>query len=90
MVAIVRSRRGMQADRFPCATDTNLVLDVDDDQELRTYLEMVLDEEGFSVLTAPNGAAALDLIGQYRPAAIILDIQMPVMERRPYVPPSAT
>jgi two-component system, chemotaxis family, chemotaxis protein CheY len=56
------------------------LLVVDDDPTIREMLEMVLDSEGYEVTTAPHGAAALALLDQIRPNAILLDMKMPVMD----------
>ena len=62
-----------------------VVLVVDDDRELRTCLEMVLEEEGYRVVSAPNGKVALELVAGAKPAAILLDVQMPVMDGPEFV-----
>ena len=59
------------------------VLVVDDDPDIRTMLELTLVAEGLEVVTAPHGAAALDLLTQPNalcPDAIVLDMRMPVMD----------
>lgn len=55
------------------------ILIVDDDVEIRDMLATLLTLEGFAVVTAPNGKAALTLARQHRPALIILDLMMPIM-----------
>lgn len=55
------------------------VLVVDDDLDIRTVIEDVLVGEGYSVVTAANGAAALDILRVRRPRLILLDLTMPVM-----------
>jgi CheY-like chemotaxis protein len=53
------------------------VLVVDDDAELRTTTQQLLESEGFSVSVAANGSEALDLLRR-RPADIVLtDVFMP-------------
>ncbi len=55
------------------------VLLVDD---VRFFLELersFLDREGFEVLTAESGQAAIDLARRERPAAVLLDLHMPGM-----------
>jgi CheY-like chemotaxis protein len=56
------------------------VLVVDDDEEIRGLLELVLEAEGYEVLIAPNGARALELADRHRPDLILLDMRMPVMD----------
>lgn len=58
----------------------SLLLIVDDDQDIRESLRMLLEECGHRVLCAANGADALRLLQQEpRPDLIVLDLMMPVM-----------
>ena len=56
------------------------ILIVEDDQEIRDFLALVLEGEGYAVRTAPNGAVALQLVHQQPPQLILLDMRMPVMD----------
>ncbi len=56
------------------------VLIVDDLAENRYMLEMLLKGNGYDVVTASNGAEALDLARKVPPDVIITDILMPVMD----------
>ena len=56
------------------------VLVVDDDDTIRELVQMALADEGYDVVSAPHGAAALDLVGQIDPDVILLDMRMPVMD----------
>jgi CheY-like chemotaxis protein len=58
------------------------VLIVDDDNDVRSALAELLEEEGFSVEGAPNGREALALLrgGTVHPAVILLDLMMPGMD----------
>jgi two-component system, chemotaxis family, chemotaxis protein CheY len=56
------------------------VLVVDDDEGIRDLVAVVLADQGYEVSVAEHGAAALDLVRQTRPAAILLDMRMPVMD----------
>lgn len=57
------------------------VLVVDDDAAIRTALEHYLDTRGVRTLLASNGAEALSVLGtRERPAVILLDLSMPVMD----------
>jgi two-component system, chemotaxis family, chemotaxis protein CheY len=60
--------------------DVNRVLIVEDNEDLRALLGDVLDDAGFDVLIVSNGAEALEATRQWRPAAIVLDLMMPVMD----------
>jgi CheY-like chemotaxis protein len=57
------------------------VLVVEDDQDIRESIREVLEDEGFSVVTAPHGGIALEVIRREgrRPSIILLDLMMPVM-----------
>lgn len=56
------------------------VLVVDDDDGIRAAVAEVLDFEGYDVVTARNGAEALEQIRTARPDAVVLDLMMPVMD----------
>lgn len=56
------------------------VLVVDDDVAARDLLVRFLRREGFAVRTAPHGAAALPLVRELRPTAVLLDVMMPHMD----------
>jgi DNA-binding response OmpR family regulator len=56
------------------------VLVVEDDDGIRDLVDIVLSTAGYEVLTAPNGAAALQLVGQTRLDLVLLDMRMPVMD----------
>ena len=56
------------------------VLIVEDTYPLRATLAAVLEEEGYPVVTASNGATVIQLLhGTTQPALIILDLMMPIM-----------
>jgi two-component system chemotaxis response regulator CheY len=56
------------------------LLVVDDDANIRELVEMVLLDEGYEVVTAPDGATALAMLPRARPDLILLDMKMPVMD----------
>lgn len=62
------------------ATDSASVLVVDDDEDVRTSLERGLRLSGFTVLTAVDGADALRVVSERRPDAMVLDMNMPVID----------
>ena len=66
--------------RFP-VRDSGCVLLVDDDAIIRTVISAMLDELGYRVLTAVNGAEAVDVFRRNRDAIdlVLLDMIMPVM-----------
>jgi DNA-binding response OmpR family regulator len=57
-----------------------LVLVVDDDDHVRALLGMALRHAGYDVLTAPDGRAALALVGHCPPGLILLDLDMAPMD----------
>ena len=54
-----------------------MILVVDDEPALRELLVDVLTDEGYTVLAAPDGRRALDLVPAERPDLLLLDIMMP-------------
>jgi CheY-like chemotaxis protein len=60
---------------------SEVILVVDDDDDVRATLSVVLEEEGYGVQVASNGREALDwLLGHEAPRMILLDLMMPVMD----------
>ncbi|MFM9996576.1 MAG: sigma-54-dependent transcriptional regulator [Phycisphaerales bacterium] len=55
----------------------SMVLVVDDKEMMRDSVSGTLQRAGFSVLTADSGEAALGLIAQRRPDAVVTDMKMP-------------
>lgn len=53
------------------------ILVVDDEPDVRDYLKMVLEDAGFTVVTAGDGAEALEIIKKKKPDFISLDLIMP-------------
>ncbi|HMC68698.1 MAG TPA: response regulator transcription factor [Mycobacteriales bacterium] len=53
------------------------VLVVDDDPQLREALSRALQLEGYQVVTASNGAQALEAVSRHRPDLMVLDVMMP-------------
>lgn len=57
------------------------VLIVDDDAATRKAIAFVMEDEGFTVLQASNGAEALAVLGTvHEPLVVLLDWMMPVMD----------
>lgn len=57
------------------------ILIVEDDADIRNDLAAILEDEGYAVMRAADGAEALDqLKASRRPNAILLDLMMPVMD----------
>ncbi len=57
-----------------------VVLVADDDPLLRDILEHKLSRAGYSVALAEDGRAALDQARALRPAVLVLDAMMPVLD----------
>lgn len=57
-----------------------LILVVDDDDDLRALVERIVQRAGYDVLTAENGARAVELVAAHDPALVLLDITMPVLD----------
>jgi DNA-binding NtrC family response regulator len=53
------------------------ILVVDDDAHIRTELRRLLEDEGHRVVEAGTGDAALEILGERRVDAVLLDIRMP-------------
>jgi len=61
---------------------TRAVLIVDDDLDIREALTDILEDRGFSVMSAANGREALSLLRSLDapPAVILLDLMMPILD----------
>ena len=56
------------------------ILVVDDDRAIREVVADILESADYRVRTASNGAEALDQIRVESPAAVLLDLMMPIMD----------
>src|SRR4051794_39643290 len=56
------------------------ILVVDDDPTILATVSEALDLEGFPVVTATNGAEALDEVSRQHPSLVLLDMRMPVLD----------
>lgn len=56
------------------------VLVVDDDPDLTEIVRLILDASGYEVRCARNGLEAIDAVARKRPAVVLLDMLMPVMD----------
>jgi two-component system cell cycle response regulator DivK len=56
------------------------VLVVDDHDDARELLTLIIGTRGYVVATAANGREALEQAGRERPDAIIMDLFMPQMD----------
>jgi len=53
---------------------------VDDDEAIRSLFRRSLEEDGWTVEEAENGAVALERSSERRPNLVLLDLMMPVMD----------
>lgn len=58
------------------------ILVVDDDAKIVRLVRTYLERDGFTVVTAADGPAALDAIERHRPALVVLDLMLPEMDGR--------
>ena len=59
------------------STDSKSILVVDDNEDIRSLLSLVLQREGYEVVLASDGTEALDKIKIAKPDLILLDVMMP-------------
>ena len=53
------------------------ILVVDDEHDIRESVKMILEKNGYNVITAEDGDECLNIIQQTKPDLILLDIMMP-------------
>jgi two-component system NtrC family response regulator len=58
------------------------VLVVDDDPEWLDLMTELLEDEGYAVATAKDGARAVSLVPGFDPSVVLTDLQMPKMDGR--------
>lgn len=57
-----------------------LVMVVEDEPDIRSFIKVVLEDQGYRVSSASNGLEALQRIGEETPHLVLLDMRMPVMD----------
>lgn len=55
------------------------ILLIDDEDNLRSVVRSILEEDGYEVLEAGNGRSGLEMYRQYKADLIITDLAMPEM-----------
>jgi len=55
------------------------ILIAEDDPGISRMMKLVLEEEGFLVTVARDGAEALALVGSMNPDVLLLDLRLPVL-----------
>ena len=53
------------------------ILIVDDEPGILIALQFLMEQQGYDVMTAESGEFALDMIYQYKPELVMLDIMLP-------------
>lgn len=61
----------------PVSLETRRILIADDDDDSRTMLSFILEQEGWAVLEARNGKEAVEKVMANQPDVLILDNRMP-------------
>ncbi|MFC1984913.1 response regulator transcription factor [Chloroflexota bacterium] len=56
------------------------ILVVDDEETVRDLLQRILEESGYSIVTASNGYEALERFSQHKVDLVLLDIKMPGLD----------
>ena len=56
------------------------VLIVEDDADVREFMDLLVSSAGYTTATAADGAEALERMREQRPCVVLLDLQMPVVD----------
>jgi two-component system cell cycle response regulator DivK len=59
---------------------TKTVLVVEDFDDIRDAMRILVELQGYHVLTATDGREAIELARQYHPDLILMDIAMPIVD----------
>jgi len=62
------------------SADFNNILLVEDDEPNREMVRRTLDSQGWAVCEAENGQIALDMLEDFKPDLVLLDLMMPQMD----------
>jgi CheY-like chemotaxis protein len=55
------------------------VLVVEDDRDIREFVRLMLEVEGFRMIEAENGLLGVEAARRHEPDAILMDMSMPMM-----------
>jgi CheY-like chemotaxis protein len=56
------------------------VLIVEDDEDVRDFMDVLLRQSGYDTMTAANGAIGIEMMHHRKPCIVLLDMMMPVMD----------
>lgn len=59
---------------------TRTVLIIEDNEQNRYLLTFLLERRGYEVRAAPDGPSGVELARVFKPAIILLDVQLPTMD----------
>jgi len=59
---------------------TKKVLIVEDYEDTREFMKILLESYGYRVIEAADGIEAIDRVRQYHPDLILMDISLPVVD----------
>lgn len=79
-MSIATERLGEGQDGRQTVAGAPRVLVVDDDEIIRALMAITLADEGYNVLEAEDGAAALRVASECPPDLIVLDMNMPRLD----------
>ena len=65
--------------------DKETILVVDDEHNIIELARLYLEKEGYRVESASDGGIALDRVRAVKPALVILDLMLPVIDGWEYV-----
>lgn len=69
-----------QPAKVAISADRQLVVVIDDDEDAGIILKRNLEQAGYEVLVANNGAEGIKLVKEHKPLAVTLDVMMPGMD----------
>lgn len=75
-----RYRRGLQSVHPRCAEPHPTILIADDTADTRDLYAVYFRSRGFTVLTARDGAEAVDIALEHAPDVIVMDLAMPQLD----------
>ena len=58
----------------------NRILLVDDEKDILEFLSYNLEREGFLVASCSDGQSAINILDEFQPQLIVLDVMMPGMD----------